>query len=199
MHRLVLVMGGVRSGKSRFAQELAHRVGGEDVLFVATAEAGDEEMIRRIDHHRRSRPAGWKTLEQPLGTGQAIAAIRSPPRVVLVDCLTLLVSNALLQCTGDADAAEKRVRAETESLIAAARHHSVVMIVVSGEVGQGLVPESSLGRLFRDLLGWANQLLAEEAEATYLMVAGLAVDVRSLATSAEQSARHLTSHGLYNS
>lgn len=199
MQRLVLVMGGVRSGKSRFAQELAHRVGGEDVLFVATAEAGDDEMVRRIDHHRRSRPAGWKTLEQPLGTGEAISAIPSLPRVVLVDCLTLLVSNALLQCDGDADAAEKRVRAETEALIAAARHHSVVMIVVSGEVGQGLVPESSLGRLFRDLLGWANQLLAEEAEATYLMVAGLAVDVRSLATSAEQSARQLTSSELHRS
>lgn len=195
MHRLVLVLGGVRSGKSRFAQELAQRVGGEDVLFVATAEAGDDEMVRRIDHHRRSRPTGWKTLEQPLRTGRAIIAIDSPPPVILVDCLTLLVSNALLRSDGDAEAAERCVIAEIESLVAAGRHHGATMIVVSGEVGQGLVPETPLGRLFRDLLGWANQMLAKEAEATYLMVAGLAVDVRSLATSAEQSARQLIPSG----
>jgi adenosylcobinamide kinase / adenosylcobinamide-phosphate guanylyltransferase len=193
MHRLVLVLGGVRSGKSRFAQELAQRLGDQDVLFVATAEAGDDEMVRRIDHHRRTRPAGWKTLEQPLGTGQAIRDLHSPPAVILVDCLTLLVSNALLQCNGDAEAAHRRVTSETQALIAAAQEHAASMIIVSGEVGQGLVPETPLGRLFRDLLGWANQMLAAESDAVYLMVAGLAVDVRSLAISAEQSVGQLIS------
>lgn len=195
MQRLVLVLGGVRSGKSRFAQDLAQRLGGDDVLFVATAEAGDEEMTRRIDHHRRSRPAAWKTLEQPLGTGQAMLAIGASPPVILVDCLTLLVSNVLLQSEGDAEVTEQRLTAEMDALIAAARQHATTMIVVSGEVGQGLVPESPLGRLFRDLLGWANQRLAAEAAATYLMVAGLPVEVKSLATSVEQTARDLKSRG----
>ena len=193
MHRLVLVIGGVRSGKSRFAQELAQRLGDDDVLFVATAEAGDDEMIRRIDHHRRSRPDAWTTLEQPLGTGQAIQDLQSSPAVILVDCLTLLVSNVLMQCDGDASAAERRVTAETRALITAAQVQSATMVVVSGEVGQGLVPETSLGRSFRDLLGWANQMLAAEADAVYSLVAGLAIDVKSLALSPAQSARQLVS------
>ncbi len=199
MQSLVLVLGGVRSGKSRFAQELAHCLGGDDVLFVATAEPGDDEMVHRIDHHRRARPAGWQTLEQPSGTGRAIMALDSPPPVILVDCLTLLVSNAMLQSEGDAALAERRVTEETETLIAAARSGAASILVVSGEVGQGLVPETPLGRLFRDLLGRANQMLANEAEVTYWMVAGLAVDVRQLATSAEQAADELISQGLRNS
>lgn len=199
MHRLVLVLGGVRSGKSRFAQELAQRLGGEDVLFVATAEAGDAEMSRRIDHHRRSRPAAWKTLEQPRETGRALLELEDSPPVILVDCLTLLVSNLLLQSDGDAETAERRVSAEIEALIAAARQRSATMIIVSGEVGQGLVPESPLGRMFRDLLGWANQSLAAEAEATYLMVAGLAVEVKSLARSVEAAAREPKRCGTTNS
>lgn len=192
MHRLILVVGGVRSGKSRFAQDLAQQLGGDHVLFVATAEAGDDEMSRRIDHHRRSRPAVWQTMEQPLAAGEAIMRLDAAPPVILVDCLTLLVSNAMLQCDGDAEAAQQRVTAETQALIDASRRHEAAMIIVSGEVGLGLVPEHPSGRMFRDLLGWANQMIAAEADATYFMVAGLAVDVRSLATSVAQSARQLT-------
>jgi adenosylcobinamide kinase / adenosylcobinamide-phosphate guanylyltransferase len=192
MHRLILVLGGVRSGKSRFAQDLAERLGGDDVLFVATAEAGDDEMIRRIDHHRRSRPSPWRTLEQPLAAGEAIMNLDAVPPVILIDCLTLLVSNAMLHCDGNAEAAQQRVTAETQSLIDAARQREAAMIIVSGEVGLGLVPDNPLGRLFRDLLGWANQMIAAEANATYLMVAGLAVDVKSLATTVGQSASELT-------
>ena len=195
MTRLILILGGARSGKSRFAQDLAQCVGGEDVLFVATAQARDDEMIRRIEHHRGSRPSSWKTLEQPLETGQAIATLKAAPAVILVDCLTLLVSNAMLHCGDDAETAEPRVMAEVEGLIAAARQHAALMIIVSGEVGQGLVPESDLGRLFRDLLGRANQIIAREAEATYQMVAGMAVDVGSLATSVEHAARQTQTAG----
>lgn len=191
MNRLVLVVGGVRSGKSRFAQELAQQLGGHDVLFVATAEAGDDEMVRRIEHHRRTRPDAWATLERPLGTGQAIRDLPSLPAVILIDCLTLLVSNALMQCDGDTEAAERRVTTETEALITAAREQSVATIIVSGEVGQGLVPATPLGRAFRDLLGRANQTLAAEADAVYSMVAGLAIDVKSLADSPADSARRL--------
>ncbi|WP_164102477.1 bifunctional adenosylcobinamide kinase/adenosylcobinamide-phosphate guanylyltransferase [Candidatus Laterigemmans baculatus] len=188
MSRLVLVLGGVRSGKSRFGQSLAERLGGEDVLFVATAEAGDAEMGRRIEHHRGSRPAAWKTLEQPRGTGRALMTLEPSPPVILVDCLTLLVSNTLLASDGNIEEAERSVTEEVEALVAAARQHDATMIVVSGEVGQGVVPDSSLGRAFRDLLGWANQQFAAEAEETYWMVAGMAVEVKSLATSIEAAA-----------
>ena len=183
MSRLILILGGVRSGKSRFGLELAARLGGDNVLFVATAAAGDDEMARRIAVHRQSRPAGWPTLEQALDVGAALADVGSRHAVVLLDCLTLLVSNRLL-ASGDrpcAETAERDVRAEIDSLISYASQFHGTIIVVSGEVGMGLVPENPLGRLFRDLLGWANQRLAAAADETYLMVAGLPIELKALA------------------
>ena len=195
---LTLILGGVRSGKSRFGQELAHRLGNDDVLFVATAESRDEEMARRIVKHRQSRPDTWRTLEQPLRTGKAIQVFELLPKVVLVDCLTLLVSNVLLENESDLDtpegidAIENRMHAEVEDLIAVAKNHGSHLIVVSGEVGMGLVPENALGRLFRDMLGWSNQQLSANATSTYLMVAGLAINVSSLGCSVQQAAQELS-------
>ncbi len=195
---LTLILGGVRSGKSRFGQELAHRLGNDDVLFVATAESRDEEMARRIVKHRKSRPDTWRTLEQPLRTGKSIHVFELLPKVVLVDCLTLLVSNVLLEKESDLDtpegiaAIENRMHAEVEDLIAVAKHHGSHLIVVSGEVGMGLVPENALGRLFRDMLGWSNQQLSANATSTYLMVAGLAINVSSLGCSVQQAAQELS-------
>ncbi len=195
---LTLILGGVRSGKSRFGQELAHRLGNDDVLFVATAESRDEEMARRIVKHRQSRPDTWRTLEQPLRTGKAIQVCELLPKVVLVDCLTLLVSNVLLENESDLDtpegidAIENRMHAEVEDLIAVAKNHGSHLIVVSGEVGMGLVPENALGRLFRDMLGWSNQQLSACATSTYLMVAGLPVNVSSLGGSVQQAAQELS-------
>lgn len=194
---LTLILGGVRSGKSRFGQELAHRLGDGDVLFVATAESRDDEMARRIDKHRQSRPVAWRTLEQSLKTGKTINVVELLPKVVLVDCLTLLVSNVLLENESDLDtpegiaAIENRMHAEVEDLIAIAKNREIHLIVVSGEVGMGLVPESALGRLFRDLLGWSNQRLAACATSTYLMVAGLPINVSSLGCSVQQAAEEL--------
>ncbi len=194
---LTLILGGVRSGKSRFGQELAHRLGNDDVLFVATAESRDEEMARRIDKHRQSRPDTWQTLEQPLRTGKTINVLELLPKVVLVDCLTLLISNVLLENKSDLDAPEgiaaieRRMHAEVEDLIAAAKQHGIHLIVVSGEVGMGLVPENALGRLFRDLLGWSNQQLAACANSTYLMVAGLPINVSSFGCTVQQAAEGL--------
>ncbi len=194
---LTLILGGVRSGKSRFGQELAHRLGNDDVLFVATAESRDEEMARRIDKHRQSRPETWRTLEQPLGTGKTINFVESLSKVVLVDCLTLLVSNVLLENESDLDAPagiaaiENRMHAEIDDLIAIAKNREIHLIVVSGEVGMGLVPENALGRLFRDLLGWSNQRLAACATSTYLMVAGIPINVSSLGCSVQQAAEEL--------
>lgn len=192
--KLVLVLGGVRSGKSSFAQGLAAELGEDQVLFVATAEARDDEMSRRIRLHRQSRSASWQTLEQTLRVGEALSAFESLPPVILLDCLTLLVSNVLLQEEDDAaDQAERRVRAEIEALLRVVELQETSLIVVSGEVGMGVVPENSLGRLFRDLLGWSNQMLAAEADATYFMLAGHAINTTKLASSVHNAARELAS------
>jgi len=182
MGQLILVLGGARSGKSAFAQQLAQELGGERVLFVATADAGDEEMRARIEAHRRARPAGWRTLEAPHSVGEAIASGVDDARLVLVDCLTLLVSNAVLTLgdAPDAAAAEAAALDEVEGLLEAHQLRAATFIVVSNEVGLGLVPANPLGRVYRDALGRANQVLATRADQVYWMVAGLAVELRSL-------------------
>lgn len=187
---LILLLGGARSGKSRFAEELTARFG-ERVLYVATAQAEDTEMEARIAAHRRARPVAWCTVEAPTGAGEAIrAALQAQPvDVVLLDCLTLLVSNVILDglWLSEADfesvdeaAAQRRVEVELDGLLGAFQESQVPWIVVSNEVGWGLVPPYPVGRVYRDLLGWANQRVAAAASRVYLMVAGLPVDVKAL-------------------
>jgi adenosylcobinamide kinase/adenosylcobinamide-phosphate guanylyltransferase len=185
MGQLILVLGGARSGKSAFAQRLAQDLGQARVLFVATAEARDEEMAQRIARHRQSRPAGWRTAEAPQQVGEAVRRSLGNAAVVLVDCLTLLVSNAILSLglTPDLAQAEVAVQAEVDALLQVCQASAATCIVVSNEVGLGLVPETPLGRVYRDLLGQANQALAASAHAVYLLVAGLAVDIKALALS----------------
>jgi adenosylcobinamide kinase/adenosylcobinamide-phosphate guanylyltransferase len=183
MGQIVLVLGGVRSGKSAYAQELAQQIGGQQVLFVATAEAGDAEMARRIAAHRQSRPAQWRTLEACRDVGPAITTQVGDAKVVVVDCLTLLVSNVLLSLgdTPESCAAENAVQAEIQALVRACQACQARCIVVSNEVGLGLVPDYPLGRLYRDLLGQSNQVLAAHAQAVYFMVAGLSIELKALA------------------
>jgi adenosylcobinamide kinase/adenosylcobinamide-phosphate guanylyltransferase len=182
MGELILVLGGARSGKTSYAQRLAHELGGDKVLFVATAEGRDGEMQERIAAHRRSRPSAWRTLEAPRQAGQAIVQSVDGAAVVLVDCLTLLVSNSIMPLGDepDAGAAEAAVRAEVEQLLAAQRHMDATFIIVSNEVGLGLVPPYPLGRVYRDLLGLANQIIAAQAQRVYWMVAGIGVDIKAL-------------------
>ncbi len=189
--KLVLIVGGVRSGKSRFGQELATELGGDNVLFVATAEILDDEMKRRIQSHRQSRPIAWQTLERPLGVGDAIASTKMLPPVILVDCLTLLVSNVILQDDSDAQAAEARVYAELSAILNIVDEIQATLIIVSGEVGLGVVPETPLGRLFRDLLGWANQRLAARATATYWMISGMPINATLLTSTVKHAAQVL--------
>ena len=186
MGRMLLVLGGARSGKSAYAQQLAQELGRSRVLFVATAQAWDEEMAQRIAQHQQERPVAWRTLEAPHHVGQAIALHRGDAAVVLVDCLTLLVSNTILRLgeSPDPTAAEVAVQEEVAALLHTCQTHTATSILVSNEVGLGLVPDNALGRLYRDLLGRANQTLAARAEAVYFMVAGLAVEVKALATAA---------------
>ena len=183
MGRLTLITGGVRSGKSNYAQALASRIGGENVLFVATAEALDQEMARRIAAHRASRPATWRTIEAPRDVGQTIQDQLGETAVVLIDCMTLLVSNSLLSLGSDPDAleAEKCVNREVAEILGVAGSATAAFVIVSGEVGLGLVPANPLGRLYRDLLGLANQAIAARADSVVLMVAGIAVDLKALA------------------
>lgn len=189
--KLILLLGGARSGKSSYAETLATQLG-DRVLYVATAQAGDEEMQARIAAHRRARPPIWQTVEAPSHVGQAIRAALAagPVNVVLLDCLTLLVSNAILQDLSetaldfvDEEVARRQVESELVELLDSFRAGDIPWIVVSNEVGSGLVPPYPLGRVYRDLLGWANQRLAAAADRVYLVIAGLPVDIKALSAS----------------
>jgi adenosylcobinamide kinase/adenosylcobinamide-phosphate guanylyltransferase len=180
MGRLILILGGARSGKSTHAQRLAEAHGGK-VIFIATAEAQDDEMHDRIAAHQAERPADWQTLEIPYNVGEAFTRLSPPASVVLLDCLTLLVSNLLLLEGNidqpDAALAEKRLDVEIRGLLEAIRGSHADWIIVSNEVGQGLVPPYPSGRVYRDLLGHANQRLAAQADEVYWMVAGIPVPI----------------------
>jgi adenosylcobinamide kinase / adenosylcobinamide-phosphate guanylyltransferase len=175
---LTLILGGARSGKSSYAEQLAAQAGGQ-VLYVATAQAWDDEMAARIAAHRAERPAHWATLEAPRQVGAAIAAAPAAD-VVLIDCLTLLASNVILALPAaeDAHAAEAALRAEVNALLAAYATSSASWIIVSNEVGLGIVPATPLGRVYRDALGRANQRLAAAADRVLFMVAGLPMTVK---------------------
>lgn len=164
--RLILVGGGARSGKSRFALARASALGRRR-LFLATAEAGDDEMRSRIAQHRAERGGGFDTVEVPLAVAEAIAADRAHD-VILLDCLTLWLSNLLLRGL-DAEEVAARVAALVEVLGRRRAH----VVVVTNEVGMGLVPETPLGRAFRDATGLAHQRLAAAADETYCAVMGV--------------------------
>ena len=175
---LVLVLGGARSGKSTMAERMARD--GERVLFIATAEALDEAMQRRIAAHRRHRPEHWDTLEEPIHVTRAVRPLVDRYDTFVLDCLTLWVSNLLLQDdeASDAEGAVLETVGRLLDLIDAAGGR---WILVSNEVGQGIVPASPLGRNYRDVLGRVNQLVASRADEAYLMVAGLGLELKSLA------------------
>ena len=163
--KIVLVLGGARSGKSAYALKLAEMMF-RNPLYVATAEAGDREMADRISSHKQSRGPHWQCVEEPLDIASVIAA---PPRCdgILVDCITLWVTNVLLK------EKEKAFEKRRKEVIAALRRTRRPVIIVSNEVGLGIVPESRLGRKFRDLAGWFNQDLAAVADTVVFVVSGL--------------------------
>ena len=168
---LVLIGGGVRAGKSRFALELARRLG-ERRLFVATAIGFDAEMQERIAAHRSERGSEFETIEAPYALAPAVRAAGAA-EVVVIDCLTLWLSNLLLQ-----DPSPAKLRVALDELVAALRERTQHVIVVTNEVGMGVVPESALGRQFRDLAGNAHQRLAAEADRMYLAVLGTILRIK---------------------
>lgn len=178
MTELTLILGGARSGKSTFAEDLAAR-SGNTVTYIATAQALDDEMRARIAVHRQNRPSAWETREIPRKVGSAL--LEQPPKngVILLDCITLLVSNIILQAAGSSEddvdeaAAAAAVEQEIEMLLKAIHHIPARWILVSNEVGLGLVPPYPLGRIYRDLLGRVNQRLASQAAQVIFMIAGM--------------------------
>lgn len=191
MGNLVMVLGGVRSGKSSFAEALATKLGQEDVVYLATAEAGDEEMSDRITQHRKNRSEAWRTVESRRELASALSNITPTPKVVLVDCLTIWISNILLDA-GEATPfaeIERQMHDELETFLESVQQSDTTVIMVAGEVGMGVVPESLLGRQFRDLHGWANQRLVEDASHSYLMIAGKTVNLEAITKSVDDCAK----------
>jgi len=191
MGKLILILGGARSGKSSYAERLVRESGGDQVLYVATARAGDDEMRERVIKHQQSRPAAWRTLEAEENIGAAILASADDAKAILVDCLTVLVANCLLAVAGPEDdpfdapsddpfqkGIEERVKTEVEGIVGCARQLDADIVVVSNEVGMGVVPPYELGRAYRDLLGRANQIMAHHADEVFLLVAGIPMKVK---------------------
>ena len=178
--QLCLVLGGVRSGKSAFAESrvaLSNQPGGQAALYVATGLATDEEMKERILRHRESRPSNWSTLEEPSKLAEKLGPrLNGPdsPGTVIIDSLDVWVANLLMEHQGETKSQiEQTVMAETEKLLDLAAASSQRFIMVSSEVGLSLVPPEPLGRRFQDLLGMVNQKIAAAATEVFLVVAGL--------------------------
>jgi len=167
-HNVTLVLGGVRSGKSRYAQQLVQRY--DRVTFVATAEARDDfEMKRKIERHQSERPTHWETVEEPVELARVILSAGQESEVILIDCLTIFTAN-LLERFGEQTTAE---HAEVGALCSSLAATVCPVVLVSNEVGSGIVPEYALGRRFRDLVGEINQRVAATADNVYLLIAGL--------------------------
>ena len=187
---MLLVLGGARSGKSSFAEERARILAdarGSHVLYIATAIAFDEDMKDRIKKHQESRPSHWHTVERfngfnALDTHENFKI----SDIILVDCVTLMVSNLLLQYEVDfdhidraaIDEMEKAITKEVEDLVEVCARHNKTLIMVSNEVGLGVVPAYRLGNIFRDIAGRVNQRLAKEAEEVFFLASGLPLKLK---------------------
>lgn len=167
-HGVTLVLGGARSGKSRFAEEMAERAARP--IYLATGRAWDGEMSARIDEHRARRGPKWTTVEEPLDLAGVLPTLASPGAVVLVDCLTLWVTNLMM--------AERDVADESRRLAAAFGGLQGPVVFVSNEVGLGIVPDNAMARAFRDHAGRLHQEVAALADAVYFMVAGIPMTVK---------------------
>jgi adenosylcobinamide kinase/adenosylcobinamide-phosphate guanylyltransferase len=173
MGRLVLVLGGARSGKSEFALKLAQAAQG--VVFVATGKPVDEEMAKRIEEHRRRRPSHWQTVEIEDNLPEIITKFETKAEVLIVDCLTIYVATLL-----DKVVKEEQIIKHFEKIIQTGRSSKTNLVFISNEVGMGVIPPFKLGRLYRDVLGKVNQLVAEASDEVYLMVAGLPVPLKQV-------------------
>ena len=173
MKQLVFIVGGCRSGKSKYALQTAEKIVAKCRIYIATCVPQDDEMKQRVAQHQKQRNSTWVTVEEPLDLTRAITENSRKADVVLIDCLTLWMSNLLMQ-TQDEAALKNKI----EHLVQALSQADCPVVVVSNEVGGGIVPENPLARQFRDIAGWANQSVAACADRVVWMVAGIPVTVK---------------------
>ena len=186
MSKIILVTGGARSGKSKFAESLALEIGNGKAAYIATAQIFDEEMVHRVKLHQERRKNFWTTYEAPFDADKTILTAAENFDAILFDCVTIYLSNFL--CTENLDDLEKiYLDAELliDNLINAAKNSNATIIFVSNEVGAGIVPENKLARIFRDIAGLANQKIAAASDKVFLTISGIAVDIKNLSNGSE--------------
>ncbi|HKL81109.1 MAG TPA: bifunctional adenosylcobinamide kinase/adenosylcobinamide-phosphate guanylyltransferase [Desulfobacter sp.] len=169
----ILVLGGCRSGKSGFAKQAADHMARDKKIYLATCVPTDREMKKRVKHHQDDRGPDWATIEDPIGIHETIDRACAQANVILVDCLTLWTSNLLLQETGEAG-----IMAAVNLLVDALDRSTCPVILVSNEVGYGIVPENSLARQFRDMAGIVNQRVAQAVDEVFVSMAGIPVQIK---------------------
>ncbi|WP_022666027.1 bifunctional adenosylcobinamide kinase/adenosylcobinamide-phosphate guanylyltransferase [Desulfospira joergensenii] len=172
-HKITLVIGGCRSGKSGFALDEANGIGGPEKIFLATSVPRDPEMDRRVAKHQAERGKDWQTVEEPVDIHEVIETRSEKADVILVDCLTLWTSNLMVQ-----EEDESKIFEYTEKLVKALKKSQCPVFLVANEVGTGIVPDNALARQFRDLAGFVNQRIAGAADRVVLTVAGIGVQIK---------------------
>lgn len=177
MPKTIFITGGARSGKSRFAEQLAIEFG-TPLCYLATAQSLDSEMSERIKMHQQRRGNIWQTIEEPLHLTQTLACCDSNYSAVMVDCLTLWLTNLLLLYEDLGEQAEERIMDDVHRLAATLRGMTTPVILVSNEVGMGIVPEHRLGRVFRDIAGQTNQIMAAAAGEAWLVASGIPLKLK---------------------
>jgi adenosylcobinamide kinase/adenosylcobinamide-phosphate guanylyltransferase len=186
MGKAILVTGGARSGKSRFAEQFMRDLSGP-VLYLATSKITDEEMALRVKKHRQSRPAEWDTIESYRNLGKIVSEKGHSYQGILLDCITIMVTNLLFDVPemqqeeismDGAEKAEKMILQEAADLIAAIKASSATVVMVTNELGSGIVPDNPVARIFRDIAGRVNQYLASQVDEVYLAVCGLSMRLK---------------------
>jgi adenosylcobinamide kinase/adenosylcobinamide-phosphate guanylyltransferase len=177
MSKTIFITGGTRSGKSRFAEQIASNYGAP-LCYLATAQSLDDEMGQRIRKHQQRRGDTWKTIEEPLHLAQTLAANDGIFKLILADCLTLWLSNLLLLYEDLGEETETRIMDDVQRLASTLRGMSTPVIIVSNEVGMGIVPDHRLGRIFRDISGQANQIIAVAASEAWLVASGIPLKLK---------------------
>ena len=177
--KLIFITGGARSGKSSFAEKMAANLG-KPVAYLATGQSLDKEMAHRIKKHKSRRPTDWETYEEPIEVRKLVSRLGLEKEVILIDCLTLLTSNLLLKKEnkmGDPQW-EEEILLEIKKLAEVSYKVPAQVIIVSNEVGMGLVPDNPLGRVYRDILGRANSIIADKADEVFMMVSGIPLKIK---------------------
>ena len=182
MNKIILVTGGARSGKSKFAEKLATKLNSGKKAYIATAQIFDDEMAHRVNKHQARRGEDWKTFEAPFNAEVAINEAGKNFDVILFDCMTIYLSNFLcaFELLDDLDEINQKLQNVVNKLISAAKNMNGTIIFVTNEVGAGIVPENKLARIYRDCAGIANQMMVAVADEVYLVVAGIPINIKNI-------------------